>query len=531
MNLSFRKMLTRIESVPLFNQLAQNLTDLDSDIALQGLQIESQFYIKVSSASIDDDFPVKFLPTVYTIIQKLEEGRLKVSIFSYNGEEMEYSSFPTDDNTIEKIIPNHILQRLKSYKICQGLNGIDKTMIDNTLIEKYGQIIYYRSKECTRLLIGTKTCFKCQELKSQIELIKLKHENMNTECKNEVQLSQEKMEDTENFLLQTIKVEDESNENDLDPDFYHDNYADLKEEPLDSNEVFDQQGSISYKRLFEESKPIVKEKKKKEPKSVVNELDKRKCTYCGKVFSSPGNLNTHIKEKHLDLSVTCDLCGKVLKSNRLLAKHKKYSHRDNNDDLVSRICKYCNKVFSADTNLYKHIQNVHEVKMVPCHICGKLCKSKYYLTEHVRNAHGEKNQNGTHEKRFKCEFADCDSAFTTKANLMHHISGVHTKEFRYTCSICGKKFNFRSALSMHENTHRGKFKFECDLCDKKFQSRNTFEGHRRSHTGEKPFACPICNIKMSRPDKIKEHIKVVHKITWQEAELQTNTKIAEKGQY
>ena len=90
-------------------------------------------------------------------------------------------------------------------------------MIDNTLIEKYGQIIYYRSKECTRLLIGTKTCFKCQELKSQIELIKLKHENMNTECKNEVQLSQEKMEDTENFLLQTIKVEDESNENDLHP--------------------------------------------------------------------------------------------------------------------------------------------------------------------------------------------------------------------------------------------------------------------------------------------------------------------------
>ena len=142
MNLSFRKMLTRIESVPLFNQLAQNLTDLDSDIALQGLQIESQFYIKVSSASIDDDFPVKFLPTVYTIIQKLEEGRLKVSIFSYNGEEMEYSSFPTDDNTIEKIIPNHILQRLKSYKICQGLNGIDKTMIDNTLIEKYGQIMF-----------------------------------------------------------------------------------------------------------------------------------------------------------------------------------------------------------------------------------------------------------------------------------------------------------------------------------------------------------------------------------------------------
>ena len=137
---------------------------------------------------------------------------------------------------------------------------------------------------------------------------------------------------------------------------------------------------------------------------------------------------------------------------------------------------------------------------------------------HIKNAHGE--------RRFKCEVSGCVSAFQSKTHLMDHVAAVHENIARYTCSVCGKSHKYKSAQIKCENTHKGKFYYECDLCDKKFQSKDSFDGHKRSHTGEKPYMCPICNIRMSRLNKIKMHIKKVHKLTWQEAEIQTNTKLA-----
>ena len=452
-----------IEGDQQFLNLSKKISEIDKNMILQGFHKDSNQFIKISRSS-SEDFPVTFLPNVYSIVQKLNEAKLlKVSIFSYNGEEIEYSCFPSDTETIEKIISIYITSRLNSYQMCVGLQSPKDQILETMLIEKYGNKIYFRSKECSRLIIGSSLCAKCESLMIKSEFTEITEK---TEVDNEEELFCDNIKE---------EVEEDCNE---DGDY----------------KGFDTKGELL---MMEDSS-----------------------------FKDDS-----LKENHLDASVTCDLCGKVVKNNRLLTRHKKQAHGDTSNDLDSRKCKYCNKVFSADRNLIKHIQNIHEVQIVTCHICGKLCKSKYYLTEHIRNAHYDKSQDGTYVKRFKCDVPGCDSAYTAKRPLMAHISAVHKKEFLYTCSTCGKKFNHRSALSLHENAHNGKFRFECDLCDKKFQSKNAFEGHRRSHTGEKPFSCPICNIKMSRPDKIKEHIKVVHKITWQEAELKTNSKIAEKGQY
>jgi len=432
-----------IENVPHFQHLSEKIKELDKNMILQGFHKLSDMLIKISRAS-SEDFPVQFLPNVYIIVQKLHESDImKVSIFSYNGEEIEYSCFPTDAETIEKIISIYITSRLNSYQMCHGLKNSEKPLIENILIEKYGNKIYFRSRECSRLIIGSNICTKCEDLIIKSEFSEISE-------KPEVHSDDE--------LLQGIKeeVEEESIED-------HFKGSETNEEPPEM-EDFSYKDGFSDDSNFSPDQILTKDLKKKE-------------------YPSP-------KKKY----------------------QKKYQERE------LRKCSYCEKVFSTIWNLTKHMQNTHEAKSVPCDICGKMIKSSYYLGVHIKNAHGE--------RRFKCEVSGCVSAFQSKTHLMDHVAAVHENIARYTCSVCGKSHKYKSAQIKCENTHKGKFYYECDLCDKKFQSKDSFDGHKRSHTGEKPYMCPICNIRMSRLNKIKMHIKKVHKLTWQEAEIQTNTKLA-----
>ena len=431
-----------------FHYLSEKISELDKNMILQGFHKDSNQFIKISRSS-SEDFPVTFLPNVYSIVQKLNEAKLlKVSIFSYNGEEIEYSCFPLDTETIEKIISTYIISRLNSYQMCVGVRSPKDQFLENMLIEKYGNKFYFRSKECSRLIIGSNLCTKCESLMIKSEFTEITEK---TEVNNE-----------EELFCDSIKeeVEDECSENDF--------------------KGFDMKEQLSF---MEDSS-----------------------------YKDDSLMFSTDNEQH---------SSKVLEKKESSSPKKKYPKKPELQEL--RKCSYCEKIFSTIWNLNKHIQNTHEAKSVPCDICGKMIKSKLYLDAHIKIAHGE--------KRFKCEVPGCSSAYASKVHLMDHVSAVHENTARYTCSVCGKMHKYQAARIKCENTHKGKFYYECDLCDKKFQNKITFEGHKRSHTGEKPFACPICNIKMSMARKIKEHIKKIHKITWQEAELQTNTKIAEKGLY
>ena len=565
----------RIEDDMHFQYLSGKIKVLDKNMIMQGFQKDFEIFMKISRANSEDSLPVQFLPTAYTIVQKVNESEIKVSIFSYNGEEIEYSCFPSDAETIEKIISIYIISRLGSYKICHGLKHIENTSLETILIEKYGQSIYYRNKECSRLMIGTNLCSKCEESMNKAVNIDVTKVNPSF-TQNDFLLFPDKKE-AKDVLLQSIKIEEDelSDFQDMESDREDYDYTidDDDVTPKSENENSDNNSTIKLAdvckdqdiedvekrkcsycgKVFSRASALKKHlqetheavsvtchicgkvvrcanflkshlknahgEKKVDRKLATEDIENRKCSYCSKVFSTEGNLKVHLKKTHEAVSVTCQICGKVVKCELYLKRHMKRDHRDNSQDIEKRKCSYCNKIFSDDTNLWKHIHNIHEGNSVSCHICGKMIKSKFYLTEHIKKVHGE--------SQFKCEVPGCQVAVKSKHHLMDHIAAVHENTARYTCSVCGKRHKYQSAQIKCENTHKGKFLYECDLCDKKFQYKDSFDAHTRSHTGEKPFMCPICNIKMSMTRKIKEHIKKVHKMTWQEAELQTNTKISE----
>ena len=427
-----------------FRNLCNKIKELDRNVILQGFHKGSDMFIKISRVS-SEDFPAEFLPNVYTIVYKLQESEVfKVSVFSYNGEEIEYSCFPADEETIEKIISIYITSRLNSYQMCHGLRNTEKPLLDNLLIEKYGNKLYFRSKDCSRLVIGSSICTKCEDSMIKSEFNEITDQNLDEPFQS---IKEEVEDDCSDDDYKGFESKEQSSK--IEGSSYKDDLSTDLKSPIE-NRVSNEQPSIGQEK---------KEKRKYKKKSAY--------------WISP--------------------------------------------EKGPKKCKLCEKVFSTTWNLNKHMQNTHEAKPVPCYICGKMIKSKLYLDVHVKLVHGE--------KRFKCEVDGCQNAYHTKTHLMDHVAAVHEGIARYTCSVCGKMHKYQAARIKCENTHKGKFGYECDLCDKKFQSKNTYEGHRRSHTGEKPFSCPICSIKMSRRDKVKEHIKVVHKMTWQEAEIQTNTKI------
>ncbi|XP_026149861.1 zinc finger protein 408 [Mastacembelus armatus] len=97
----------------------------------------------------------------------------------------------------------------------------------------------------------------------------------------------------------------------------------------------------------------------------------------------------------------------------------------------------------------------------------------------------------------------------TCANREAHAWHPETRERRYRCSSCCKKFYQLSHLKKHQFSHTEKKPFTCHECGKNYTSAESFRAHQMSHRGERPFSCPHCEKTYGLKRDLKEHL-VVH---------------------
>ena len=115
-------------------------------------------------------------------------------------------------------------------------------------------------------------------------------------------------------------------------------------------------------------------------------LNKVLCDVCGKVFSSIGIKNTHMKTMH---SVTkpyaCDQCDKSFSTAGIRKTHMNNRHSNSEDGALQLPCEECGKMFRHAGSLNTHIEHVHKSwQPSPCPQCGKLVR---YMRNHMKHKH------------------------------------------------------------------------------------------------------------------------------------------------
>lgn len=155
-------------------------------------------------------------------------------------------------------------------------------------------------------------------------------------------------------------------------------------------------------------------------------------------------------------------------------KRVKIDNNNNNHNIVSEyesdsddsaieeknfkfICSKCNKGYNNDRSFRRHKQSHLNIK----HYCS--------YNEAIHE----------HNREFKCDWEDCDSAFNSNKLLAEHRKG-HENKLEHKCDYdgCNSAFNRRKELTQHMVIHQeNRPKIACDLCPMQFLKQQGYQQH------------------------------------------------------
>ncbi|XP_059483630.1 uncharacterized protein LOC132201467 [Neocloeon triangulifer] len=158
-----------------------------------------------------------------------------------------------------------------------------------------------------------------------------------------------------------------------------------------------------------------------------------KCQSCRKNFTSVGEWQAHIQEKHLD-EVMCELCNMPFKDELTLGKHINRQHG------VSYPCVACGNQFSNKKLFIQHVFQAHrlnkqlfaKISLLNLDQIAKIFESQGF-TASERSNEPEVNLNLL-EPEIKLESPDmpvvyqcelCDACYSTPQEIRYHMSNVH----------------------------------------------------------------------------------------------------------
>ncbi|XP_076153583.1 uncharacterized protein LOC143136783 isoform X2 [Alosa pseudoharengus] len=105
-------------------------------------------------------------------------------------------------------------------------------------------------------------------------------------------------------------------------------------------------------------------------------------------------------------------------------------------------------------------------------------------------------------KHYLCSV--CGKSFQFWSALQKHQS-IHTVEKPYCCTQCGKTFTFNHNLKVHQRIHTGERPYQCAQCGKGFCQSSNLKVHQRTHTREKPYKCTQCSKSFTHMSTLKRH--------------------------
>ena len=420
-------------------------------------------------------------------------------------------------------------------------------------IEKFGDHILYRSRNCSLLLPKMSKLDRCQNCQDLVD--------------NLTQLHQQNTIHEENNIKE---------ETFMDSDHWVEDFEDEKYEISDVEEKSEvkHEEKPSTVISFSMTECNNKEKVRKKPKKKKKLLKPRQCPYCKENFRSETRRWNHVSEEHpekldeynqrpntficpaegcgeryvfhktlikhalhshnvtiepfekkiqanINESVSCHLCGKVLQNKYTLNDHLRRHEDGQRLKEVKCPSEGCDKTFTDRKELNKHVRNFHNDN---CPFCGeefgrfgRSGKDSSKLVTHLEIYHINEKESplymqlmAKHQKTYVCQ--DCGKFFHNKQFFNNHMREVHPNSLSSTerCHICGKSYK-KGTLKVHLQRHE-KCDSLCIECGKTLPNKISLETHIRNNHRKEPVRCPECPTPRFFPTKseLAKHVRKIH---------------------
>lgn len=252
------------------------------------------------------------------------------------------------------------------------------------------------------------------------------------------------------------------------------------------------------------------------------------CTVCERSFPLAQQLQIHQKNHDRERNHPCDRCDKSFFTKYDLAKHV-LTHTKQKD----YTCIVCKKSFSRSTLLYRH-EKIHTDPKIPRHHCEECDRIYLNIIDYEKHI-----QIHTKNRRFECNYCEkrfafkqglerhqtihdneaqphacmyCELRFPSSARLQRHLSNEHAGKRPFPCSKCSKRFMLSHHLYRHMRTSHNvqQVSYRCPQCELDFSDREEFFDHCIEHA-EDSFNCPLCKVKFDTAENAVHHVHLHEK--------------------
>lgn len=215
------------------------------------------------------------------------------------------------------------------------------------------------------------------------------------------------------------------------------------------------------------------------PKVITNPFP---CNLCSKAYTRKDRLKIHLAEKHQCFNVPIPT-------------------------VVSEyVCSYCDKSYKTLQTFDRHLLG-HESHPFRCFICTEAFPTRGELRIHRYKC---LNLTCVGDGQYQCVSCTDSEYFDNVDDLRLHMSTCNVDEAgQYICSTCGELFKRAHHLQLHmERVHNERV--NCLKCPKTFETRALLKKHfdRCHNYMGKPLECVECGRRLSRPDKLIEHMRL-----------------------
>ena len=304
---------------------------------------------------------------------------------------------------------------------------------------------------------------------------------------------------------------------------------------------------VNYVRCDKCDKIISKKHLKEHVKNVHVKIKNHFCEQCPKMFATKNSLNQHMLSHKEEKDFKCQVCDKMFKMKAALNVHSNIHTKER-----KYCCDDCGKSFTDPSYFGRHKKEQHsEINAFECKVCPKTFRTHLRLKKHLKTHNPNQEEAQNQKEKTPKGAKKYDETFILKMlqrideigiNRASKESGVvrvklegwkNKKEEKFKCNICGSCHEFQYRLQTHvyraHTKIRKNFKytfndsFRADVV--KFVQENSITAAELKYNVsdsairnwirimEEPFKCLICGTVYGYEKKIKNHMRIKHRIT------------------